>query len=75
MNDETKEILIGIIDYQNSVGTKKDKGTLALENLAERAQKTLDEYSRTKNTTSANVDPFQAEFEQYEFDFKDEIEW
>ena len=28
-----------------------------------------------KNTTSVNIDPFQVEFEQYEFNFKDEIEW
>ena len=75
MNDETKEILIGIVDYQNSVGTKKDLGSFTLDNLAHRAQKMLDDYSITKNTTSANVDPFQIEFEQYEFDFKDEIEW
>jgi hypothetical protein len=75
MNDETKEILIGLVDYQNSVGTKKDKGTLALESLANRAEKILEEYSKAKNTTSANVDPFQVEFEQYEFDFKNEIEW
>ena len=63
MNDETKEILIGVVEYQNSVGTKKDKGTLALESLANRAEKVLDEYSKTKNTTSVNIDPFQVEFE------------
>ena len=75
MNDEAKEILIGIVEYQDTVGTKKDLGSLTLERLAQRAQKALDSYSKTKNTTSASVDPFQIEFEQYEFDFKDEVEW
>jgi len=77
MNDEAKEILIGIVEYQNTVGTKKDLGSLTLERLAQRAQKALDNYSKDKDTTSASVDPFQAwNFEQqYEFDFKDEMEW
>ena len=75
MNDEAKEILIDIIEYQNAVGTKKDLGSLTLERLAQRAQKALDNYSRTKNTPSTGVDPFQVEFDQYEFEFKDEAEW
>ena len=75
MNDEAKEILIGIVDYQKIAGTKKELGSFTLENLAIRAQKALDTYTNSQYTTSASIDPFQVEFEQYEFDFKDEIEW
>ena len=75
MNDEAKEILISLVDYHDAAGTKKDPGPRALEQLASRAQKALDSYSKTKNVTSASIDPFQSEFDQYEFNFKDETEW
>jgi hypothetical protein len=74
MNDEVKEILISLIDYYEMVGTKKDLGTLTLERLAQRAAKILEAYSEIKNKTSASIDPFE-NLEQYNLDFKEELEW
>tara|TARA_R100000008_G_C3446141_1_gene96968 strand:+ start:247 stop:498 length:252 start_codon:yes stop_codon:yes gene_type:complete len=60
MNDEVKEILIDLIGYYNTMGTKEDPGIHVFESVAQRASKALERHKleggHAKN--SADVDPF-----------------
>ena len=64
MNDETKEILIAVVDYYNAMGTENDPGIRVFESIAQRASNALENHAKenregTKNNTnSADVDPF-----------------
>ena len=78
MNDETKEILIAVVDYYNTMGTENDPGIVAFENIVQRASKALERHAKdiregTNNIASADVDPFAitGEFPAYKL----EDEW
>ncbi len=60
MTDETKEILIGFIDYYNAMGTENDPGIRKFERLVQRASKELERYAKVPESrkTSADIDPF-----------------
>ena len=75
MTDETKEILIGVVDYYNAMGTEKDPGIERLQDLVQRASKVLmcNAQKSSGEKSSADVDPFAitAEFPTYKL----EDEW
>ena len=60
MNDETKEVLIDLIDYWNALGTENDSGMEAFCSVVQRASQALELYSKedTKNN-SVDIDPFE----------------
>jgi hypothetical protein len=62
MNDETKEILIDLVDYYCRMGTKIDPGISVLESVVQRASKALEreaaEQKLRGNRRSSDVDPF-----------------
>jgi len=74
MNDEVKEILIDLFKHN-----KANRGDRKLADLAARAKKALDDYSRTKNKASSAVYPFNIYLEEYQLeldlDLKHEHEW
>ncbi len=63
MNDETKEILIDLVDYYNTVGTPSDPGIGVFEHIAQRASRALKRHAKQtdegKQINSADVDPFE----------------
>ena len=69
MNDETKEILIDLVDYYCRMGTKIDPGIGALENVAQRASKALEREARGQKLRdtkrSGDVDPFAMDVAGY----------
>jgi len=75
MTDETKEILIGVIDYYNVMGTEKDPGIERFQDLVKRASQVLMRNTQklSGEKRSADVDPFAitAEFPTYKL----EDEW
>ena len=75
MTDETKEILIGFIDYYNAMGTENDPGIRKFERLVQRASKELERHTKAKrsNRNSADVDPFGDTGEHLVY--KSEEEW
>tara|TARA_R100000008_G_scaffold66975_1_gene44038 strand:+ start:8060 stop:8266 length:207 start_codon:yes stop_codon:yes gene_type:complete len=55
MNDETRSILLDLIDYYNTMGTEKDPGICVFEDIVKRASKLL---SRNQSTGTVRIDPF-----------------
>tara|TARA_R110000824_G_scaffold67377_8_gene174572 strand:+ start:18578 stop:18724 length:147 start_codon:yes stop_codon:yes gene_type:complete len=41
MNNEVKEILIGLVDYYNAIGTESDPGIQVFESLVQRSSAEL----------------------------------
>ena len=63
MNDETKEILIDLIDYWNTMGTESDPGMEAFCSVVQRASKALERNAKgsregNEDKKSVDVDPF-----------------
>jgi hypothetical protein len=77
MNDETKEILIAVVDYYNAMGTENDPGIRAFESVVQRASKVLENHTKDiredNKNNSSDVDPFSitGEFPAYKL----EDEW
>ena len=79
MNDETKEVLIDLIDYYNTMGTESDPGIHTFEHVVQRASKALERHARNNSednkNKSANVDPFAFPVDDVEPIMKPEGEW
>ena len=62
MNDETKEILIAVVDYYNAMGTENDPGIRVFESIVQRASNALESHAKENRednkNNSADVDPF-----------------
>jgi len=58
MNDETKEILIDLIEYYNKIGTNDDPGIKVFENIAQRSSKALERHVSNTRKNSADVNPY-----------------
>ena len=58
MNDETKEILIDLIEYYNAMGTEDDPGIHVLEDVVKRSARVLEKKTRKSQKSSGRVDPF-----------------
>ena len=77
MDDETKEILIDVINYYNTMGTESDPGIHTFEHIAQRASKVLENHAKeireNNDINSSDVDPFSTtdEFPMYKL----EDEW
>ena len=75
MNEQTKEILIDLINYYNTMGTESDPGIHTFEHIVQRASRALATHVDTtrKGKSSGDVDPFgtTAEFPAYKL----EDEW
>ena len=78
MDDETKELLIDLIDYWNTMGTENDPGMEAFCSVVQRASKALERLAAPtpkseEDKRSGDVDPFAitAEFPAYKL----EDEW
>lgn len=75
MNDEVKEILIDLVEYYNVIGTDKDPGFGAFENVAQRASKALEHYAEGIAQRTKDVDPFKSydEFPDYVMKMEDDL--
>lgn len=78
VDDETKEILIDLVDYYCRMGTKLDPGIGVFESVVQRASKALERHAAVapkseEGKRSGDVDPFAitAEFPAYKL----EDEW
>lgn len=81
MNDETKEILIDLIDYWNTMGTESDPGMEAFCSVVQRASKTLERHAEEQKIQatkrSSDIDPFAMDVvgNQEQFTLKLESDW
>lgn len=76
MNDEVKEILIELISYYNTIGTKDDPGFVPFADLVSRASKALERHAKgSMRQTTKDVDPFKPYDEFPDHIIKMENEW